>query len=46
AYGQCSVKTGDNFWATGCEGTGDFEMDKKNGDYSSATFSVLKLNGK
>ncbi|KIF49279.1 polysaccharide lyase family 7 protein [Vibrio owensii] len=46
AYGQCSVKTGDNFWATGCEGTGDFETDKKNGDYSSATFSVLKLNGK
>lgn len=46
AYGQCSVKSGDNFWATACEGTGDFDTDKKNGDYSSATFSELKLNGK
>jgi hypothetical protein len=46
AYGQCSVSTGDSFWATACEGTGDFAADKKTGDYNSVTFSALKLNGK
>ncbi|WP_420833695.1 polysaccharide lyase family 7 protein [Vibrio furnissii] len=46
AYGQCSVSESHPVWGTGCAGTGDFAIDKKNGDYNSVTFSKLKLNGK
>jgi len=46
AYGQCSVSDKHPVWGTGCAGTGDFEADKKTGDYNSVTFSKLKLNGK
>ncbi|CAM3144148.1 polysaccharide lyase family 7 protein [Vibrio rarus] len=46
AYGQCSVSETHPVWGTGCAGTGDFAIDKKNGDYNSVTFSALKLNGK
>ncbi|GAM61674.1 alginate lyase precursor [Vibrio ishigakensis] len=46
AYGQCSVQESHPVWGPGCEGTGDFAIDKKNGDYNSVTFSALKLNGK
>lgn len=46
AYGQCSVQDSHPVWGPGCEGTGDFAIDKKNGDYNSVTFSALKLNGK
>ncbi|MGF1711547.1 polysaccharide lyase family 7 protein [Vibrio kagoshimensis] len=46
AYGQCSVQDSHPVWGPGCEGTGDFAVDKKNGDYNSVTFSALKLNGK
>jgi len=46
AYGQCSVKKGETFWATACKGTGDLAIDKKNGDYNSVTFSSITLNGK
>ena len=45
AYGQCSVSDKHAVWGTGCEGTGDFAKDKKDGNYSSVTFSALKLNG-
>ncbi len=45
AYGQCSVQESHPIWGPGCEGTGDFAIDKKNGDYNSVTFSALKLNG-
>ncbi|HHF3203310.1 polysaccharide lyase family 7 protein [Vibrio alginolyticus] len=44
AYGQCSVSESHLVWGTGCAGTGDFTVDKKNGDYNSVTFSKLKLN--
>ncbi|HHX8353682.1 polysaccharide lyase family 7 protein [Vibrio sp. Vb0937] len=44
AYGQCSVSESHPVWGTGCAGTGDFSVDKKNGDYNSVTFSKLKLN--
>ncbi|HHX8603557.1 TPA: polysaccharide lyase family 7 protein [Vibrio alginolyticus] len=44
AYGQCSVSESHPVWDTGCAGTGDFTVDKKNGDYNSVTFSKLKLN--
>ena len=46
AYGQCSVNDSHPVWGPGCAGTGDFAVDKKNGDYNSVTFSELKLNGK
>lgn len=46
AYGQCSVSDKHPVWGPGCEGTGDFAIDKKNGNYNSVTFSELKLNGK
>ncbi|MEI6896858.1 MAG: polysaccharide lyase family 7 protein, partial [Psychromonas sp.] len=46
AYGQCSVSDKHPVWGTGCAGTGDFATDKKTGDYTSVTFSELKLNGK
>ncbi|MCL9776518.1 polysaccharide lyase family 7 protein [Vibrio methylphosphonaticus] len=46
AYGQCSVQESHPVWGPGCEGTGDFATDKKNGDYNSVTFTALKLNGK
>ncbi|EPO0013329.1 polysaccharide lyase family 7 protein [Vibrio alginolyticus] len=44
AYGQCSVSESHPVWGTGCAGTGDFSVDKTNGDYNSVTFSKLKLN--
>ncbi|OCH17366.1 MULTISPECIES: polysaccharide lyase family 7 protein [unclassified Aliivibrio] len=46
AYGQCSVNDSHPVWGPGCSGTGDFAIDKKNGDYNSVTFTELKLNGK
>jgi len=46
AYGQCSVNDTHPVWGPGCAGTGDFTIDKQNGDYNSVTFSALKLNGK
>ncbi|MFA0193550.1 polysaccharide lyase family 7 protein [Vibrio artabrorum] len=46
AYGQCSVNDSHPVWGPGCAGTGNFAVDKKNGDYNSVTFSALKLNGK
>lgn len=46
AYGQCSVQEAHPVWGPGCAGTGDFSIDKQNGDYNSVTFSALKLNGK
>lgn len=45
AYGQCSVQDSHPIWGPGCEGTGDFAVDKLNGDYNSVTFTELKLNG-
>lgn len=41
AYGQCSTKDTVGFWYTACAGTGDFDVDKKAGDYNSVTFSKL-----
>lgn len=40
-YNQCSTTTGDGFWYAGCPGTGDWAVDKANGDYAQATFSRL-----
>ncbi len=42
-YNQCSTKTGGGFWYAGCPGTGDWDVDKANGDYAQATFSMLTV---
>lgn len=40
-YNQCSTKKGGGDWYAGCPGTGDWEVDKANGDYAQATFTKL-----
>lgn len=42
-YNQCSTKSGGGFWYAGCPGTGDWDIDKANGDYAQSTFSKLTL---
>lgn len=42
-YNQCSTKTGGGTWYAGCSGTGDWSVDKANGDYAQATFSALTV---
>jgi len=44
AYNQCSTKSGPGIWYAGCLGTGDWQKDKMNGDYTQVTFSKLKLS--
>lgn len=44
AYNQCSTKEAEGMWYAGCAGTGDWATDKANGDYTSVTFSRLKLS--
>lgn len=44
AYNQCSSKDAKGGWYTACPGTGDWETDKKNGDYTQVTFTKLKLS--
>lgn len=43
AYNQCSVKDRPGFWYAACDGTGNWEQDKANGDYVSVSFSKLQL---
>jgi len=43
-YNQCSTQKGGGTWYAGCPGTGDWEVDKANGDYAQATFSEIKLS--
>ncbi len=43
AYSQCNGGTTNPFWGTGCGGTGVWEVDKQNGDYSKVVFSKLVL---
>ena len=42
-YNQCSTKSGGGLWYAGCPGTGDWKIDKANGDYAQATFSKLTV---
>ncbi len=44
AYNQCSTKPGTGFWNTGCPGTGKWETDKADGNYTQATFSRLVVS--
>jgi len=42
-YNQCSTRTGTSMWYAGCPGTGDWEVDKANGNYAQASFSRLVI---
>lgn len=44
AYNQCSTKDDPGFWYAACLGTGDWETDKANGDYTQVTFIDLALS--
>ncbi|QUS36940.1 polysaccharide lyase family 7 protein [Falsirhodobacter algicola] len=44
AYDQCSTKDAEGIWYPACPGTGDWAVDKENGDYASASFSRLELS--
>jgi len=43
-YNQCSTKDAEGFWYAACPGTGDWAVDKANGDYAQSTFSKLILS--
>lgn len=43
-YNQCSTKDAPGIWYAACPGTGDWEVDKANGDYAQATFSRLVVS--
>ncbi|MBV7258322.1 polysaccharide lyase family 7 protein [Erythrobacter crassostreae] len=43
-YNQCSTKSGGGNWYAACAGTGDWAVDKANGDYAQATFSRIELS--
>lgn len=40
-YNQCSTSVDPGLWYAGCQGTGDWAVDKANGDYAQARFSKL-----
>lgn len=44
AYNQCSTKDAEGMWYAACAGTGDWSVDKANGDYTSVTFSKIELS--
>ncbi|MEM9690396.1 MAG: polysaccharide lyase family 7 protein, partial [Pseudomonadota bacterium] len=44
-YNQCSTRDQDGIWYAGCAGTGDWETDKANGDYTSVAFRRIQLSG-
>lgn len=43
AYNQCSTKDDPAFWYPACLGTGDWETDMANGDYTRVTFTQLSV---
>ena len=43
AYNQCSVRDDPSFRYPACAGTGDWETDKANGDYTSVAFGRITL---
>ncbi|MBD1391001.1 polysaccharide lyase family 7 protein [Neiella sp. HB171785] len=44
AYNQCSTKDAPGDWYTKCPGTGDWQKDKADGNYTQVTFTKLKLS--
>ena len=45
AYNQCSTVDDSGMWYAACEGTGDWEQDKANGDYTAVAFRRIQLSG-
>lgn len=45
AYNQCSTKDDAAKWYTACAGTGNWQVDKTNGDYASVAFRRIQLAG-
>jgi len=43
AYNQCSTKDAEESWYPACAGTGDWEIDKANGDYTSVAFQKIQM---
>lgn len=43
-YNQCSTKDQEGFWYTACPGSGEWAIDKANGDYAQSTFSSIVLS--
>ena len=43
AYNQCSTKDNPAFWYPACAGTGDWAIDKANGDYASVAFGRIQM---
>ena len=43
AYNQCSTKDAEASWYAACGGTGDWETDKTNGDYTSVAFKKIQM---
>lgn len=43
AYNQCSTRASRSFRYPGCPGTGDWAIDKENGDYTSVAFRRITL---
>ena len=41
AYNQCSTKDAKGFWYAGCQGTGNWAEDEKNGDFARVSFTHL-----
>lgn len=41
AYNECNAKDGSHFIYTACPGTGNWEVDRANGDYAQVTFLRL-----
>ncbi len=44
AYNQCSTKSSKGIWYPGCLGTGEWALDKQNGDYAQVSFKKLVLS--
>jgi len=44
AYNQCSTKDAKGIWYAACAGTGNWDEDKANGDYTSVSFSKINLS--
>ena len=44
AYNQCSTADAPGEWYTKCPGTGNWAIDKADGNYAQATFSNIKLS--
>lgn len=45
AYNQCSTVDDAGMWYAACAGTGDWDTDKANGDYTAVAFRRIQITG-